>query len=241
MEYGRDRSAFQVCAFAGLASFAMVGVLLVIYPMRIPSAETAFLPPALALQFATTPEQIGAIFGPAQTQARAETVRSMMAGNIADYVFMLIYTAFLTFFFHGQRLKSGLRAWWTVLPMILVVLAFDVLENQVLDVIIQAPDSKTLGRSIGELQLFTWGKWSTLAVVSGVGAMAFFARRAVLLGLLCLPPLLLVLPAYKSPGNNAVFLVLAVGLSWTVMLSHALKRSFFRQDKAELAEYSAGP
>lgn len=216
----------------------MVAALLVIYPMRLPSAETAFLPPALALQFATSPDQIAAIFGPAGTPMRFSTVQSMHDGNIADYGFMVIYSLFLAFFFHGQRLKTGLRAWWSVLPMILVVLTFDIMENRVLSVITRAPDSLSLQRSIGALQLYTWGKWSTLAVVSGVAAMAFFARRSLVLGLLCLPPLLLVLPAYKSPGTSAVYLVLSVGLSWIVMLSHAIKRSMFGQTTAKSEPYS---
>ncbi|MEM7570058.1 MAG: hypothetical protein AAF337_09700 [Pseudomonadota bacterium] len=223
-----DQRAFTCCAILGGASFLMVMVLLVVYPMQIPSAETAFLPPALALQFATTAEQIASIFGPPGTAQRANIVQSMSNGNTADYVFMGLYALFLAAFFHGQVLKTELRAWWSVLPMIVVVLVFDILENQVLDRIIAAPNSALIGRHIGALQLFTWGKWSTLAVVSAVAAMAFIARGSFVLGALCLPPLLLVLPAYKSPGTSAVYLVLAVGLSWIVMLAHAIKRSILK-------------
>lgn len=221
----KERQAFLVCTIAGLLSFGMVGVLLVIYPVRVPSAETAFLPPALALQFATSRQDILAIFGASGSTERQAITQSMLMGNRVDYGFMAIYAVFLALFFHGQRLKTDLRAWWTVIPMIALVLVFDALENQVLSHISLSPDGPMLGRQLLEMQLFSWAKWSMLAVISAVAAMAFLARGAFVLGALCLPPLLLVLPAYQSPGTSAVYLVLGVGLSWIVMLAHAIKRS----------------
>lgn len=223
-----DKRAFQLCAAAGLSSFVFVGLLLVVYPIQMPQGGQAALPPALALQFALTPEHVLDVFAPPGTLLRSQVVADMQNGNRLDYAFMVIYGAFLALFFHAQRLKMNLRAWWSVLPMVGVAIFFDVQENGVLAQIAAAPDAPQMAGFLNALHLFSWGKWSTLAVISGVAAMSFFARGAVALGVMCLPPLLVIIPAYQHPGQLAVYLVLGVGLSWLVMLAHAIKRAFFQ-------------
>lgn len=222
-----DRRAFFCCSVAGAASLAVMGVMLLVYPVQVPSQDLAYLPPALALQFAREPIDVLRVFGIAGTPERSSIVADMHAGNVIDYVFMSVYGLFLSLFFHGQRRKTGVRAWWSLVPMIAVAIAFDVLENGVLGKITNQPEAPNMPTLLNELHLFSWGKWSTLAVVSAVAGMSFFARGAIVLGVLCLPPLLVILPAYQEPGRLAVFLVLGVGLSWAVMLSHAVKRAFF--------------
>lgn len=223
-----DKRAFQLCAAAGLTSFGFVGLLLLVYPIQLPQGGQAVLPPALALQFALTPEHVVDIFGPPGTPLRKQVVADMQNGNRLDYAFMVIYGVFLALFFHAQRLKMDLRAWWSVLPMVVVAIVFDVQENGVLAHIARAPDDPDMAGFLNALHLFSWGKWSTLAVICGVAAMSFFTRGAVALGVLCLPPLLVIVPAYQHPGQLAVYLVLGVGLSWMVMLAHAIKRAFFQ-------------
>lgn len=209
-----------------------MGVLMLVYPLQVPTQELAYLPPALALQFAREPMDVLRIFGASGTAERASITAHMHAGNIIDYGFMVVYGFFLSLFFHGQRRKTGVRAWWTLLPMIAVVIAFDVLENGVLGKITNEPEAQAMPALLNQLHLYSWGKWSTLAVVSAVAGMSFFARGAILMGLLCLPPLLVILPAYQAPGRLVVFLVLGIGLSWAVMFSHAVKRAFYPQRTA---------
>lgn len=223
-----DQRAFKLCAIAGICSILLVVLLLLVYPLQMPRGDQAFLPPALALQFALTPEHVIDIFGSPGTPARAQVVRDMQNGNLLDFVFMAVYGLFLCLFFHAQRLKTGLRSWWSVVPMVVIAIVFDVQENSVLSRIASAPDDPQMAAMLNALHLFSWGKWSTLAVVSGVAAMSFFARGAIVLGLFCLPPLLVILPAYQHPGQLAVYLVVGVGLSWIVMLAHALKRGYFQ-------------
>lgn len=223
-----DKRTFLICALAGYACWVIILILLLVYPLQMPSDALAYLPPALALQFAMTPGDVMAVYGFAGTPERLATVQDMRNGNLADYGFMVFYGLFLSLFFHGQALKMKLRAWWTVIPMIAVAIVFNIFENGVMSQITAAPDAPNITVLLNEVHLYSWGKWSTLAVVSGVAAMSFFARGAMLLGVLCLPPLIMVLPAYEAPGRLAVFLVLGVGLSWAVMLAHATKRAFFQ-------------
>jgi hypothetical protein len=155
---------FLISGFIGLAVIVMSLVNMRLFPQNAPGQIDGIASPIVAFEFAETPADIEALFGPAGSSARQAMVQAMDRGNRADYLYMLLYSAFLFSFAWIAFRQTGQK--WLTAGMVLAALALvgDGLENVQLLQITAVLDSGEFGAALTRLHWFTWLKWGSLAL-----------------------------------------------------------------------------
>jgi hypothetical protein len=140
-------------------------VLLCVFPSRLPSLPRGFFTPIIAFEFVRTADDVETIFGPADSPQRPEIVRAMDLGNRLDYIYMVLYAAFLAVFSRTCARITGRKLFYIPMGLAGVALAADALENIQLLGITANLASMDIGRYLARLHLMTWAKWGSLALV----------------------------------------------------------------------------
>lgn len=152
---------FRVAAWIGVALLAVTAVLLGVLPKHAGQLPPGFRTPILAFEFARTHGEVEALFGAPGSSERATLVRAMDRGNTIDFLFMVVYSAFLAFFALGVARLAGRRYALVAVVAPLAALA-DCCENLQLFAI-----TSHLGanyeEALSRLLVFTWIKWGGLA------------------------------------------------------------------------------
>lgn len=180
--------------------------------------------PVLAFEFATTQNDLIAIFGDAADPAQSTRLAEMQAGNEQDYLFMLLYAAFLS---------AGCWALWREVrrPMLLLgvvmpILAalFDAWENWLLFAIQAAftlgefaPELATLGAPVAAKFLLL----TATNIVIGLGLMAIPGRGWQLAGVLIIVPCVTTVMALIAPMAFGWTLAPAIAAGWVALLGTA--------------------
>lgn len=152
---------FRVATWIGVALLVVTAVLLAVLPKHAAELPPGFRTPMLAFEFARTHAEIEALFGAPGSAERAALVRSMDRGNAIDFLFMVVYSAFLASFALGVAQLAGRRYALVALVAPIAAMA-DCCENLQLFTI-----TGHLGGSyddaLSRLSAFTWTKWGGLA------------------------------------------------------------------------------
>jgi hypothetical protein len=152
---------FRVAAWIGAALLAVTVVLLAVLPKHAGVLPQGFRTPILAFEFARTPAEVEALFGPPGSTERTALVRATDRGNAIDFLFMAVYSSFLAFFALGVARLAGRRYALVAVLAPLAAIA-DCFENFQLFAI-----TSHLGgnyeEALSKLPVFTWIKWGGLA------------------------------------------------------------------------------
>lgn len=156
---------FLVSGLVGLAVILTSLVLMTVFPVKAPELPQGFFTPIIAFEFIQDREDVNALFGPAGSPVRENTIRKMDLGNRLDYAYMILYSSFLFIFCLQTYLITGKR--WFLLGAFttFVILAADMLENvQLLDITAML-STGDFDEQLRLLHFFTWLKWGGIVAV----------------------------------------------------------------------------
>ena len=191
-----------------------------VFPGEGAAVPPGYGAPVIAFEFARNEAELVAIFGAESDPAQIGRLAAMRAGNEQDYLFLLLYAAFLT---------SGLAALWrelrqrwllaaTVLPVVAALC--DATENYLL-FDIQA--AFTLGDYSPAMATLPWPvamKFLALALTNAAigGAVAQMPRGGRLAAVLIVVPCFAVPMALVAPAAFGWTLTAAIGAGWIALL-----------------------
>jgi hypothetical protein len=211
---------FIISGLIGLAVILMSVISLLVFPQTSPGQIDGIRSPIVAFEFAQTAAEINTLFGPNGATEQAEMVQKMDQGNRLDYLYMLLYSAFLFSFAVLAAKQSGQK--WVYAGAVLALLALigDALENVQLLSITANLQSGDFGAALARLHWFTWLKWGSLALYFLVMAMWFWGngRFAKLIAVVGVLTFLLGLAAFMQRGPATEPFTLAVALMFLLMI-----------------------
>ena len=89
---------FRIAGLIGLGVIAMSVVLLVVNPREAVAFPEGFVSPIVAFEFAQTVDDLRLLFGAPGSSAQQALIADFNLGNQLDFVYMLLYGAFLAAF-----------------------------------------------------------------------------------------------------------------------------------------------
>lgn len=178
--------------------------------------------PVLLFEFARTPVHLDHVFGAPGDPERPARVAAMDAGNRLDFLFMPIYGFFVLSVFAGFAREHGNRVWLAIGALGLAAATSDAIENTLLLRI--TVDLAAPGQALALLHWPVWIKFGLLALTCSGAAVAFFQSRRFILGVLCLPAPLAILPGIAAPLQFGSLATAAIGLGWLAMGIHVVTR-----------------
>ena len=162
-------------------------------PQETGPLADGFFTPIIAFEFASNVQDLNLIFYDTNSQLLQTAVTAITFGTRLDFLFMVLYGAFLfTFSLTCASLTSNRLFYLTAVLAVLAPL-FDLLENLQLLAIMQQLGSGNFIAQLGYLRLFTWLKWGALTVI-----------------------FLLLIPFFQKAGVFGRFLVMFAALSFVL-------------------------
>lgn len=179
----------------------------------------------LAIEFARSAADVERVIGPSLAAPGDRAIRDRIdALNRHDHVYMAAYGAMLAagFLLRGRARR---RAFTSVgILLVLVGVAFDVLENRMLFALTDSPAQ--LDSPLASLFVFTHMKWSALALATSLYAALAIreggraAKVASAVGLLATP---LFVATFFAPQTFAVLLTLSFTPTWVMVFAHCVE------------------
>ena len=156
---------FLKAGYIGVCVIVMSVILLFIFPSNASHLPDGFVTPVVAFEFIRTPAEVFQLFAATDGTVQQPIVAAMNTGNYADYVYMVLYTAFL-FLFSATCAKVSSNKFYYAGCLIAVAILFgDAMENVQLLGITAGLDTGGFAPYLSQLQVFTWIKWGGLAAV----------------------------------------------------------------------------
>ena len=200
-----------------------------VFPADAAGIHPGYGAPVLALEFARSEADLFAVFGAEGDPLQVARLAAMRAGNEQDYVFMLLYGAFLASGCYA--LWRELRRRWLLIAVALPILAAlcDAYENWLL-LDIQA--AFTLGDYSPAMASLPWpvaAKFLLLTLTNiAIGyAMVQMGRWWQFAGTLILIPCLATVMALIAPGAFGWTLTAVIGAGWFGLLVMAAIGSYY--------------
>ncbi len=202
----------------GIATLALSRVFPSVFPQELASqpVDWSVSSPVLAFEFATHPSHLAAIFGVPTDPQYAGRIAGMDAGNRLDYLFMLFYGSTILSFFGAGAAATGNRRWWLAGWLGVLAALSDAIENALLLSI--TADMADASGKLAILPFFVWTKFVLLALSGGLAGWLLLRLRAWPLALLCLPGLVLIVPAILFPWRYGELVIPGTALAWVAML-----------------------
>ncbi len=174
----------------------------------------------IAFEFTKTPANLHALFN----GFTDETFRNIDIGNYIDFGFMITYTLFLVLFFQ-KAAKTFEKKWLlTGIPLSLIVLMADFVENIFLLKITgvytpEMPDSELIPL-LNKLHFATWVKWGGLAIIFALFSIRSMGRKIVkhIEGVVLIIPLLLSFWALSNDPMGVSRFTLSIALAFFLLL-----------------------
>lgn len=214
------RGPFLLSAILGIALIVIGAIITLIGPDRSDELADGFFSPVIAFEFATEPEDIIQVFGEANSPAREAIVRSMTNSIRLDFLFLILYGAFLFTFSITCASLTGNRVYY--LPALLSVVApiFDVLENLQLLSIMGQIGGIDFVSELPNLHFYTWMKWGALALIFLL-LIPFFRTAGTFgrfLSTFAVVPFVLGILAFFKPGLSTELFALSIVLMFILMI-----------------------
>lgn len=211
---------FIISGLIGLAVILMSIISLLVFPQASPGQIDDIRSPIIAFEFAQTAAEINILFGPNGSAEQAEMAQKMDQGNRLDYLYMLLYSAFLFSFAVLAAKQSGQK--WVYAGAVLALLALigDALENVQLLAITANLQSGDFVDALARLHWFTWLKWGSLAAYFLLMAVWFWGngRFGKLISIAGVFTFLLGLASFIQRGPTTEPFTLAVALMFLLMI-----------------------
>jgi len=211
---------FLLSGIIGIALIVISVIITVIGPGRSDELADGFFSPVIAFEFATDAEDIIQVFGEANTPAREDIVRTMTNSTRLDFLFLILYGAFLYTFSITCASLTGNRVYY--LPALLSIVApiFDVLENLQLLSIMEQVGGGDFISELPYLRFYTWMKWGALALIFLL-LIPFFRTAGTFgrfLSMYAFVPFVLGIFAFLKPGLSNELFTLSIVLMFILMI-----------------------
>lgn len=208
----------------GILTLIFTAVLQQVFPADGHAIPPGYGPPVIAFEMARTQADLAAIFGPDRTPEQMARLIGMRSGNEQDYLFMLLYSAFLTSGIWALFRDLRLRMLALALPMPLIAALFDGYENWLL-FDIQA--AFAVGGYSGALASIAWPVWMKFGLLTATNlvigqAMTRMTGGWKLLGTLVIFACVPVVMAWTAPMAFGWTLSAAIGAGWGALLLAAM-------------------
>ncbi|MBI9075416.1 MAG: hypothetical protein JEZ02_08410 [Desulfatibacillum sp.] len=215
---------FFISGLIGLLVVLMSTAMLFVFPTKAPGLPEGFATPIIAFEFAKSPADIITLFGPKDSPERDAMVRSMDLGNKLDYVYMVLYTAFLALFSVQVVRRTGLRIFYLAAGLAGVALVGDALENLRLFAITSSLDTMDIEADLAALHVFTWAKWGSLALIFPALSPYFFkgGRFSMTIGIVGIFCPVLGIAGYFHPGAFCEMFSVSVAVMFLLMIAYCL-------------------
>ncbi len=187
--------------------------------------------PILTYEFASSQQQVYLLFTDQSAHLNTKLIKAIDFFNKIDFLFALSYGSFLMVLFSIFKSLTKKKIYSLALWLSLIAMIFDFAENtQLLQITTKLSNGENFVNNIHLLQLFTWTKWSLLAVVLLIGGFFVIKQRSILskiIGILCFVPVFLLIPAVliKSLQVNFAFTVVLGILGLLLFSFFDLKRA----------------
>ena len=216
--------SWRACLLWGIATLLVSQSFALVMPESlagaIPGAQVDN--PVLAFEFARTPAHLEAIFGFPDDPLREARIGGMIAGNLLDYLFMVVYGSFVLAFFGASARATGESRWWFAGWLGPLAALSDAIENALLLSInadMTAPETELMF-----LPYPVWIKFALLAAACGLAGWALVRQRGGPLALPCLVAPAMIFPGVLDPWTWGQPAVSAIALGWIAMLAWAAWR-----------------
>lgn len=219
-------SSWHACFLWGLATLAVSQALNLLFPQAMAHAipGAAVDRPVLAFEFARTAAHLDAVFGAPGDPLRSARIAGMIEGNMADYLFMVVYGSFILAFFGATARATGDARWWLAGWLGPAAALADAAENALL--LSVTADLTSAGGELAWLPYPVWLKFGALALATGLGALALVRQRAWLLAVACLPAPLAIGFGLAAPLARGQAAVGTIAIGWVAMLAWAAWRTW---------------
>lgn len=216
-----------------LAVFLLITAIVLLFtnPKAENNLPIGFRTPIIAFEFIQNKQEIIDFFN---VKTPNVYISKMLCGNSIDYIFMIIYSAFLACIaIHIFRCKSKLLMYIALL-FCMMMLVGDALENwQIYNLVSKFQNNYDLVTSIVSynfydihitlLKFFTWLKWFSIASTFAIFSIYFLKEKISykIIGVLCLLSFCLSIIAFFNHGlMNEIFStsVVLVFLSLTIFV-----------------------
>ncbi len=187
--------------------------------------------PVITFEFASSQQQVYLIFNDQTAHLNTKLLKATDLFNKIDFLFALAYGSFLMVLFSIFKSLTRNKIYSLAIWLSLIAMVFDFAENtQLLQITAKLMNSENFAANIHLLQVFTWIKWSSLAVVLVIGGIFVVKQKSVLskiIGIICFVPVLLLVPAMmvKSLQVNFAFTVVLGILGLLLFAFFDLKRT----------------
>ncbi|MBN1250520.1 MAG: hypothetical protein JXR51_14910 [Bacteroidales bacterium] len=193
-----------------LIKAGFVGLILIIsslfmmqtFPKKAVYMSEGFVTPIIYFEFVESPIEVYDFFGiSSETSANEDFIAKMDYGNKLDFGFAFIYSFFLVFLFWSIFKLSNNKVYIIAIILAVFAFVFDVLENVQLLSITSKLNSGDFSSEIINLQIFTWIKWGSLALIFLIFAYwIYFNRAAKYVAIISVLPFILGVLAFIDKG-----------------------------------------
>ena len=208
----------------GVLVVLMSTALLFVFPSKAPGMPEGFATPIIAFEFARTAKHVQTLFGPPDSPERADMVRSMNLGNKLDYIYMVLYSAFIALFSLKTAKRTGKRIFFIPAGLAGVALMGDALENIRLLAVAGGLEAMEIEADLAALHVLTWIKWGALAMAFLFLAPHFLkgGRFAITIGVIAAFCPVLGLIAFFQPGAFCEMFSVSVALLFLLTIIYSL-------------------
>lgn len=158
-------------------------IVIAIWMQQFFPSESAHLPkgfstPIIYFEFIQSPAEVIEFFGIADDGIPDESfVSHMNKGNYLDFLFMFVYSAFLSLFFYHLLKVSGKKWFIAGIALALISLTGDFFENLQLLGITANLESGDYHRHLFLLRFITLIKWGSLALIFALFSIWLFKQK----------------------------------------------------------------
>lgn len=199
---------FLISSMIGIGVIIIGLIINFIGPGPADNLPDGFITPIIAFEFASEDEQISHIFDKALAQDQHAFLRDMINSTRLDFLFLLLYGAFLFTFSITCVSLTGKRLYYLAALLAIIAPTFDILENMKLFAVMEQYASGASHYELETLRFYTWVKWGALALI-----------------------FLLLFPFFRSSGKYgrflSIFAVLPAALGVVAFLSPGLPNELF--------------
>jgi hypothetical protein len=214
---------FILSGIIGIMVIITSVILLAIFPGRGPKLPEGFFTPIIAFEFIQTPQEVMDLFGQAGSPEQQRLIKAMNLGNRIDFLYMVLYTAFLFVFCKRVAFIREKKVYYLGCLLTPVILAGDFLENLQLLGITSQLGSGGFEHQLVLLKVFTWQKWGGITLIFLVLVPYFLKGHTLSMVIAACSSVAacLYVAAFFYPGMANELFSLSVAVVFLLMISYS--------------------
>lgn len=213
--------------FLGIPLLFFVILMGTYFPKHAPEGFQSFI---IAFEFTKTSQNLFDLF----KNLSDSEIHKINIGNFLDYGFMFTYTALLiiSFWKFSILLKKKILQFGILLPILVFI--FDFSENIFLlrlsENVVNADEQSMIINNLFYLNLFTWSKWITLALIFFILYSVYSKQNMIykILGIIFLFPLIFAIVASKRTPESLSIFTSSIFLAFALLIVYLF---IFRKEK----------